>query len=247
MAEGKNSIIFYRDWKEIFESLEDKDCAELIRHIFKYVNDENPETKNPIVNAVFIPIKLILKRDLKKWKSICDRNKINGSKGGRPKNPEEPKKPSGLSGNPEEPKKPDIDIDIDIDIDNDNENIFNSFRKLYPGTKRGNETEFKNFKKHKDWKSVLPTLESAILNQIASRNKKIELRQFIPEWKHIQTWINQRCWEEEIEETKKEYVKTVNLYYNGKCVQWADDDIENGKIQFANQNGGFDPELVQVK
>jgi len=118
MAEGKNSIIFYRDWKEIFESLEDKDCAELIRHIFKYVNDENPETKNPIVNAVFIPIKLILKRDLKKWKSICDRNKINGSKGGRPKNPEEPKKPSGLSGNPEEPKKPDIDIDID------NENIF---------------------------------------------------------------------------------------------------------------------------
>ena len=116
MAEGKNSIIFYRDWKEIFESLEDKDCAELIRHIFKYVNDENPETKNPIVNAVFIPIKLILKRDLKKWKSICDRNKINGSKGGRPKNPEEPKKPSGLSGNPEEPKKPDIDID--------NENIF---------------------------------------------------------------------------------------------------------------------------
>jgi hypothetical protein len=70
MADGKNTIVFYRDWKEIFESLSDKDCAELIRHIFRYVNDEEPETKNKIVEAVFIPIKNTLKRDLKKWESI---------------------------------------------------------------------------------------------------------------------------------------------------------------------------------
>lgn len=70
MAEGKNTIVFYRDWKEIFESLSDKDCAELIRHIFRYVNDENPETDNEIVKYVFIPIKNSLKRDLKKWENI---------------------------------------------------------------------------------------------------------------------------------------------------------------------------------
>jgi hypothetical protein len=125
MAEGKNTIVFYRDWKDIFESLQDKDCAALIRHIFRYVNDENPETDNEVVNAVFIPIRNTLKRDLKKWETICERNKINGSKGGRPKNPKEPIKPSGLSGNPNKPKKPDSDSDIDIDKEvNNNINIY---------------------------------------------------------------------------------------------------------------------------
>jgi hypothetical protein len=60
-----------------------------------------------------------LKRDLKKWEGICKRNKDNGSKGGRPKNSEEPKKPNGLSGNPKEPKKPDSDIDSVIVNDSD--------------------------------------------------------------------------------------------------------------------------------
>ena len=43
-------------------------------------------------------------------------------------------------------------------------------RGIYPGTKRGNETEFDNFKqKHSDWKKVLPLLELAILKQIRWR------------------------------------------------------------------------------
>jgi len=77
--------------------------------------------------------------------------------------------------------------------------LFDKFRKLYPGTKKGNQTEFENFKKkHKsDWKTVLPTLEGVINNQIQVRNEKIKLKMFVPEWKNLQTWINQRCWEEE--------------------------------------------------
>lgn len=79
--------------------------------------------------------------------------------------------------------------------------IFDNARKSYPGDKRGNETEFANFiKKHADWRNVLPTLEEKIKNQISARDKKVRENKFVPEWKKLTTWINQRCWEEEIGE-----------------------------------------------
>ncbi len=74
-------------------------------------------------------------------------------------------------------------------------------RDFYPGTKRDSETEFKNFqKKHADWKEVLPTLYASIENQIKSRavKKSQDEKAFIPEWKHMGTWINNRCWTEEV-------------------------------------------------
>lgn len=78
------------------------------------------------------------------------------------------------------------------------EDIFNSFRLRYPGTKRGNQTEFYNLcKKHKDWKLVNSILSQAIENQINSRNIKRQKGEFIPPWKNLSTWINNRCWEEE--------------------------------------------------
>jgi hypothetical protein len=92
-------------------------------------------------------------------------------------------------------------IEANAEIEIDYENEFNVFRKLYPGTKRGNETEFENFiKKHKDWKEVIPILYSKLKQQIEFRNKKESVNQFVPDWKHLQTWINQRCWEEELPE-----------------------------------------------
>lgn len=70
--------------------------------------------------------------------------------------------------------------------------IFDQARKLFRGTKRGNQTEFNNFtKKHKDWEEKLPLLKPAIENQILWREQDNRY------WKNFQTWINQSCWEEE--------------------------------------------------
>lgn len=75
---------------------------------------------------------------------------------------------------------------------------FETFRKIFPGTKRGLSTEFQNFKKkHKDWKEILPKLHGIIQKQIEYKKSKKLSGGFVPEWKHMQTWINQRCWEEE--------------------------------------------------
>jgi len=77
--------------------------------------------------------------------------------------------------------------------------IFDEFRKLYLGVKKGNITEFDNFtKKIKDWEQVLPTLKIIIENQMKLRLQKKANNEFTPEWKHLSTWINNRCWEEEI-------------------------------------------------
>lgn len=97
--------------------------------------------------------------------------------------------------------------------------LFDEFRKLFPGTKRGNVTEFENFKKrHKDWKTALPLLTPAVNAQIASRAKKHQAAQFVPEWKNLQTWINQRCWEEVIEGAAQREIKSLapdtNSFFN---------------------------------
>lgn len=113
MAKDKKSFLLYCDLIHTVEKLSNEDAGEMFKHILRYVNDLNPETDNQLIDVLFEQIKQQLKRDLKKYENICERNKQNGKKGGRPK---KPKKPSGLIGNPEEPKKPDSDTDIDTDI-----------------------------------------------------------------------------------------------------------------------------------
>jgi len=67
MAQDKKGFILYADQKELFEQLPDSKAGELIKHIFKYVNDENPISDDLIINLAFTPIKQQLKRDLLKF------------------------------------------------------------------------------------------------------------------------------------------------------------------------------------
>jgi uncharacterized protein YdaU (DUF1376 family) len=81
---------------------------------------------------------------------------------------------------------------------NEDEILFDEFRKLYPGSKRGLKTEFENFiKKTEYFKEVLPNLLQALKNQIAWKKEMSTAGMFVPEWKILQTWINKKCWEEE--------------------------------------------------
>jgi len=120
MATGKKSFIAYCDWLETFEELDDAEAGRLVKHLFRYVNDLDPQTEDKLTKMTFIPIKQTLKRDLKKHEAVAERNRENGAKGGRPK------KPTGLSGLNEKPKK----ADNDNDNDNDNKEIYMSFKHL---------------------------------------------------------------------------------------------------------------------
>ena len=67
MAEGKTSFLLYADYIHTFELLTDEQAGRLIKHIFDYVNDKNPESDDLIIKLAFGPIKRQLKRDLKEW------------------------------------------------------------------------------------------------------------------------------------------------------------------------------------
>lgn len=82
MAKGKKSFVLYSDYQELFSELSDADAGKLIKHIFAYVNDENPICEEQIINISFIPIKLQLKRDLKKFEEIKEKRSEIGRIGG---------------------------------------------------------------------------------------------------------------------------------------------------------------------
>ena len=79
MAENKSKITVYRDWVETFRFLSDEDAGKLIKHFFEYVNDKNPPDPTGIIGMAWIPIKSQLKRDLKKWEAVCERNRANAN------------------------------------------------------------------------------------------------------------------------------------------------------------------------
>jgi len=70
MAENKKGFVLYADQQSIFDKLTDSEAGALIKHIFNYVNDKNPIASDRITDISFEPIKLQLKRDLKKWEEI---------------------------------------------------------------------------------------------------------------------------------------------------------------------------------
>lgn len=67
MATGKSSFVLYTDIIHTLRKMPKDKVADLFLTIVAYVNDENPEVNDPLVDIVFEPIKQQLKRDLKKW------------------------------------------------------------------------------------------------------------------------------------------------------------------------------------
>ena len=80
MALGKKSFVLYSDQKAIFDELTDQQAGQLIKHIYSYVNDEDPFTEDQIIKISFTPIKLQLKRDLQKWEEQQEQRREAGRK-----------------------------------------------------------------------------------------------------------------------------------------------------------------------
>ena len=121
MAEGKKSFVFYSEWIENFTELTDLEAGKLIKHILLYVNDENPDTDDRYVKLAFLPIKQALKRDLKKYEVYCDKQKINGRKGGAKKGNQNAKKTTQTTQTTQRLKKQPKQAD-NVNV-NDNDNV----------------------------------------------------------------------------------------------------------------------------
>lgn len=81
MAAGKKSFVLYTDYDTIFEQLTDSEAGKIVKHLFKYVNDKEPELEDRMLKILFEPIKQQLKRDLKKWDKVLKKKSDGGKKG----------------------------------------------------------------------------------------------------------------------------------------------------------------------
>lgn len=128
MAEDKNGFLLYKDLIKTVQKLPKDKAGELFMHILKYVNDENPETDDLLIEVAFEPVKQKLKRDLKKYEETKEKNRENANKRWQK---EKPTESSGTKKNatasdriPEHAKHADSDSDTGNDSDSDSDTDF---------------------------------------------------------------------------------------------------------------------------
>jgi len=76
---------------------------------------------------------------------------------------------------------------------------FAHFYGAYPKKKDRGRAEQAFFKLKPD-DQLLETMLTALENQTAEREWKEQAQEFVPGWKHPATWLNGKCWEDEVEE-----------------------------------------------
>ena len=211
----KDSFIIYTSFYKPISLLSDKQLGRLFRAIFSYNLGEIVNVEDDIRMA-FEFFKNQFDIDESKYQAKINRDIENGRRGGNPNlrkgqpNPYyKSKREETGKGNITQDNPPLSDITQDNLNDNVNDNDikrnnikekFEEFRKYYPGNKRGLDTEFSNFvKKHKDYSEVIDLLLPSIVKETEWHNRKRAAGQFTPEYAHLQTWINQRRWENELE------------------------------------------------
>ena len=111
---------------------------------------------------------------------------------------------------------------------------FEEFRRMYPGTKRGFKIEFDNFRRKnpKNWRTIILLLIPAIKMQIEWHERSIVAGQFAPNYKHLQTWINQQCWTEEQPEITAQPQDVAPVH---KTAAAADYDVDDEIFQSKNR------------
>ena len=110
----KTGFILHLDSLAVLDELTNEQAGILFKAIRDYNLGKEPELDFAMKMA-FLPFKNQFVRDSVKYDGVCERNKINGAKGGRPKKPKETEETQVVF---EEPKK--------ADNKNDNENKNNN-------------------------------------------------------------------------------------------------------------------------
>ena len=122
--------------------------GEVLDAIMRYgLDGEEYSGDSVVVAMIFDLIKPYIDENNKRYDAVVERNRNNGKKGGRPKNPEKPREtqqnpvgyfgnpekpretqqnPVGYFGNPEKPRETQTNLDTDTDTDTDTGSIISS-------------------------------------------------------------------------------------------------------------------------
>jgi len=224
MSKERKSFLLHFDSLGILDHLTNDQCGKLFIACRDYNLGKELKLDETLA-LVFFPFKAQFLRDKEKYNSVVNRNKTNGSKGGRPVNPVKPKKPTGLIDNPSKPKKADSgsvsvsvsDSDSGNESDNDNNSVkevnnarFAEFWDLY-GKKVDRPKCENKFSKLTSTEIVLlfTNLPLYIKSKPEKQYRKDPIR-----------WLNGKCWNDEIilqtNQAKSTHTFETQNYTSGK-------------------------------
>ena len=70
--------------------------------------------------------------------------------------------------------------------------------KLFKGHRLSPVQGFRELLLHNDYESVVPLLKNAIEKEARYKNLKKEKGEWVEDWTHFKTWVQQRRWEQEL-------------------------------------------------
>ena len=119
----KKSILLYTDTLRVLEELDDKQSGILFKCIKAFYEEDNDTLgimlRDPIIRVAFVPFRESFERNRKKYEAVCERNRKNGSNGGRPRKTQN--NPVGFLETQNNPKNLDSESDSKSDNDSDSE------------------------------------------------------------------------------------------------------------------------------
>ncbi|MBO6140580.1 MAG: hypothetical protein J6O40_02205 [Ruminococcus sp.] len=107
------SFIVYKDWEEYTGMLDDEQAGKLFKALFVFAKSGEMPKLPGMTAMAFAMMKNCIERDGIAWEEMCEKNRKNAMKGGRPK------KPTGFSCGLQKAEKPDKDTDSDNDNNTD--------------------------------------------------------------------------------------------------------------------------------
>jgi hypothetical protein len=178
----KQNVVIQKTWVNSVKDYPDNVRLAFYEYIFDYVFSEEPQEtqdnpKNPMGYLGFTMIKPFLDANIEKYNAVVERNRANGSKGGRPRKTQETKEnPVGFletQQNPKKPKKADNDNDNDNDINNIiDSSLHSESYSIDKSTELLSASQIKEFVTY--WNSKLPTLKISQFTE--NRKSKLKVR-----------------------------------------------------------------------
>ena len=117
-------VLIYDSIFDIVDNLTEEQAGILFKGLSTWRKGETPIFKDPLIIGLWLGIKPNLDKLEENYNNTVERNRKNGSKGGRPKTQENPNNPSGFletHSNPENLKEKEKDKDKDKDKEKEKE------------------------------------------------------------------------------------------------------------------------------
>ena len=235
-------IKLFTDFGATFDLLSDAEAGRLIKAILHYANGQEA-TLTGQERLVYAMLKTQIDRDAASYQQFCDKQRENGSKGGRPKKPtetqENPNNPTVIS---KTQKSQDKEKEKEEEKEENKENkkrdiahekakaqleLFNQFWAAYP-RKTAKQDAVKAFAKLNATPELLEIMLKAIEKQMVSHQWSDP--QYIP---HPATWLNGHRWEDEVVKGAGKNIAQTNYTQReyeepkqGQLPAWLVEEIE---------------------